>query len=91
MDQFPRMMFEPDGSWILAGGAKANRWQVDGHLFDFDDQLHRVELHGECPAETFDELLNCFGWPETSLVFEQVQEGVRLDEKTFRAAVTLIP
>lgn len=88
LEALPRMMFEPDGSWILSGGAKADRWQVDGHLFDFDDRLHRVELHGACPPESFDALLGCFGWPETELVFEQVLAGVRLDEKEFRVAMT---
>jgi len=82
----PRMLFEPDGSWILSGGVGAERWQIDGHLFDFDDRLHRVELHGECPPEAFDQLLTCFGWPATELIFEQVLEGVRLEEAEFRAA-----
>jgi hypothetical protein len=88
LENFERMMFEPDGSWILSGGAHATRWQVDGHLFDFDDRLHRVELHGACPPADFDALLACFGWPQTQLVFEQVLEGVRLDEAAFRAAAT---
>ena len=80
------MMFEPDGSWIYTGGIRDSRWQIDGHLFDFEDRLHRVELHGECPLEAFDQLLRCFGWPEAELVFEQVIEGVQLDEQGFRAA-----
>lgn len=87
LEQFPRMMFEPDGSWILSGGAKADRWQVDGHLFDFDDRLHRVEMHGDCPRKDFDALLQCFGWPDTALVFEQVLEGVKLTEEEFRQAM----
>ena len=84
----PRMMFEPDGSWILSGGVGADRWQIDGHLFDFGNRLHRVELHGQCPAAAFDQLLSCFGWPETELVFEQVLEGVRLNESAFRLRVS---
>ncbi len=84
LEQFPRMMFEPDGSWILSGNKGKDRWQVDGHLFDFDDRLHRVELHGHCPQEAFDQLLRCFGWPKTTLVFEQVIEGVQLSEADFR-------
>jgi hypothetical protein len=80
----PRMIFEPDGSWIWSGGVGRDRWQVDGHLFDFAGRLHRVELHGECPPEAFDQLLRCIGWPDTTLLFEQVREGVRLDEAEFR-------
>ncbi len=88
LEQLPRMMFEPDGSWIFSGGVGAERWQVDGHLFDFEDRLHRVELHGECPTEAFDQLLRCFGWPETELVFEQVLEGVTVQEAEFREQST---
>jgi hypothetical protein len=88
LEVLPRMMFEPDGSWILSGGVGAQRWQVDGHLFDFDDCLHRVELHGACPQAAFDQLLTCFGWPETELVFEQVLEGLQLGEAEFRRAVS---
>jgi len=84
LETLPRMMFEPDGSWILSGGVGAQRWQIDGHLFDFDDRLHRVELHGQCPPEAFDQLLSCFGWPETEFIFEQVIEGIRLSEMEFR-------
>jgi len=84
LEALPRMIFEPDGSWVWSGGARADRWQVDGHLFDFDDRLHRVELRGQCPVKEFDQLLSCFGWPQAELTFEQVQEGRTLDEKEFR-------
>jgi len=88
LERLPRMMFEPDGSWIFSGGVGTERWQVDGHLFDFEDCLHRVELHGECPTEAFDQLLCCFGWPGTELVFEQVLEGVTVQEAEFREQST---
>lgn len=87
LEALPRMIFEPDGSWILSGGAREDRWQVDGHLFDFDGRLHRVELHGCCPVEDFDHLLHCFGWPDQELQFERVIEGDRLTEAEFRAEV----
>ena len=57
------MIFEPDGSWIWSGGVEATRWQIDGHLFDFADVLHRVELHGFCPEAEFDRLLGVSGGP----------------------------
>jgi len=79
------MVFESDGSWVWSGDdQQGNRWQVDGHLFDFDDRLHRVELHGECPPEQFDRLLACLGWPATELTFELVRAGTQLDEADFR-------
>lgn len=85
LEALPRMIFEPDGSWIWSGGVGAERWQVDGHLFDFDGRLHRVELHGSCPRDDFDRLLTCVGWPEQRLVFELVREGVRMSEPEFRS------
>ncbi len=90
LEALPRMIFEPDGSWIWSGDAGADRWQIDGHLFDFEDRLHRVELHGQCPPEAFDRLLSCLGWPQSELTFEQVLEGTTLDEKEFRQ-IALIP
>jgi len=85
LEALPNMLFEPDGSWIWSGdGAEGNRWHINGHLFDFDNRLHRVELRGECPATALDQLLACFGWPETPLVFEQVLEGITVQEEEFR-------
>ena len=80
-----RMDFEPDGFFVFSGEHEGARWQVNGHLFDFDERLHRVQLHGACPAEALDRLLRCFGWPETPVVFELEREGLLLDEATFRA------
>ncbi len=84
MQRLPRMMFEPDGSWIFSDGIGKGRWQIDGHLFDFDDCLYRVELHGQCPPAAFDQILVCFGWPKTEILFEQVLQGTQVDETEFR-------
>jgi hypothetical protein len=46
--------------------------------------LHRVDLHGQCPRETFDAILACLGWPTTPLLFELVKEGVAMEETEFR-------
>jgi hypothetical protein len=99
LEQLPRMIFEPDGSFVVSGGverAEASRvvpdpglpsalWHVNGHLFDFAGRLHRLELHGRCPPESFDALLRCIGWPNQPLLFEMVREGVTVDEETFRS------
>ena len=82
--QFPRIDIEPDGFFVISGDLDGKRWQLDGHLYDFEDRLHRVELHGECPARSLDAILACFGWPQTPLAFELVMEGVALDEAAFR-------
>jgi hypothetical protein len=79
----PRLDAEPDGFFVVAGDAGDGRWQLDGHLFDFGDRLHRVELHGSCPATMLDMVLACFGWPNATLAFELVQEGVTLEEPEF--------
>ncbi|MCI0491830.1 MAG: hypothetical protein L0Z07_02715, partial [Planctomycetes bacterium] len=87
LEGLPRMIFELDGSFVVRGSVGPARWQVDGHLFDFSDRLHRVELHGDCPRSAFDELLECVGWPAQRLVFEMVREGTTLDEQEFRRQV----
>jgi hypothetical protein len=87
LERLPRMIFEQDGSFVVSGGVGPSRWQVDGHLFDFGNQLYRIELHGYCPTMALDALLCCVGWPEVELEFEMVREGVTLDERTFRQRV----
>ena len=89
LDDLGQMIFEPDGSFVWSGVETGGRWQVDGHLFEFQfagkPLLHRVELHGHCPADQFDQLLVCAGWPKTTLVFELVLDGVLGDSVEMRA------
>ena len=89
--QLPRIDVEPDGFFVISGDENGKRWQLDGHLYDFGDRLHRVELHGDCPPESLDAILACFGWPETPLAFELVLEGVALDEAAFREFAAASP
>jgi hypothetical protein len=84
LSRLPRLDIEPDGFFVLTGDHDGQRWQLDGHLYDFNERLHRVELHGQCPPRAFDTLLTCLGWPATPLAFELVMEGVALDEAAFR-------
>jgi len=84
LGRLPRLDAEPDGFFVVAGQCDGQPWQVDGHLFDFDDRVHRVELHGSCPEETLDAILGCLDWPRTPLAFELVREGVAVDEPSFR-------
>ena len=85
LEQLPRMIFEPDGSFVVSGNDEnGRRWQVDGHLFDFAGRLNRYELHGHCPTTAFDNLLRCVGWPGQALNFESVREGQTFEEAEFR-------
>jgi hypothetical protein len=85
LEQLPRMIFEPDGSFVISGADETGRrWQVDGHLFDFAGRLHRMEIRGQCPSAGFDELLRCISWPKQRLEVEMVREGVTLSEREFR-------
>ena len=83
--KLPRIDIEPDGFFVISGDSNGERWQLDGHLYDFGDRLHRVELHGDCPPASLDAILACLGWPAASLAFELVMEGVALAEFEFRA------
>jgi hypothetical protein len=90
LEELPRMIVEPDGSFVVSGNdERGSRWQVDGHLFDFAGRLQRCEVHGHCPAQAFDDLLRCVGWPDQRLMFETVMEGLRLDEQAFRQHATV--
>ena len=80
--QIPRMDIEPDGYFLVAGGEKqGQRWQIDGHLFEYNEKMHRVEMHGSCPKELLLQLLQCFGTFDA--VFQLVHEGVTLDYSDF--------
>ncbi len=92
LEPMPRMIFELDGSFVLSGNDEhGNRWQVDGHLFDFAGRLFRLELHGRCPPAVFDQLLRSVGWPTQAVEFEMVREGVTLDETEFRQLAGAAP
>ncbi len=97
------MLLELDGSFVISGNvdqteragpssapsANVTRWHVNGHLFDFNGRLHRLELSGTCPPATFDELLRSVGWPRQPLVFELVREGIAANELEFRRIASL--
>ncbi|MEM9657215.1 MAG: hypothetical protein AAF961_02535 [Planctomycetota bacterium] len=85
LGRLPRVDAEPDGFFVYSGGATETRWQLNGHLYDFGGQMHRIQLHGDCPADSFDALLRCLNWPTTNIAFELVLEGVALGETGFRA------
>ncbi|MCO6043000.1 hypothetical protein NG895_03690 [Aeoliella sp. ICT_H6.2] len=81
--QIPRMDIEPDGYFLVAGGEKeGRRWQIDGHLFEYDGQMYRVEMHGSCSLDMLADLLGCFGTRD--VVYQLVHEGVTLSAADFQ-------
>lgn len=86
----PRCDCEPDGFFLLTGHTpEGDFWRLNGHMQEYqpegahEPRMHRVELNGECPVEALQGVLRTMGWPEAEVVFELVQEGVTLTEKTF--------
>ncbi|GAA4433898.1 hypothetical protein [Bremerella cremea] len=77
----PRMLFEPDGSFVWTS---EDGWQVDGVLFDRNGRLHSAELKGACSEDALDTLLTAMGWPGTDMVFQLSDQGVFIDEGEFR-------
>jgi hypothetical protein len=75
---------EPDGFFLITGHEDGKFWRLNGHMHEYEGQMHRIELNGECPAATLDNVLRTMGWPNVELVFELVKEGVTLREQEFR-------
>lgn len=82
--QIERMDIEPDGYFLVTGGEQqAARWQIDGHMFEYEGRMHRVEMHGSCSKSMLSQLLDCLGIAETCFVFQLVQEGITLSAENF--------
>lgn len=87
--ELPRSDIEPDGFFLITGGEGETFWRLNGHMHEYappgeEPRMHRVELNGECPEESFDAVLRTMGWPGVELAFELVQEGATLGEAAFR-------
>jgi REP element-mobilizing transposase RayT len=82
--ELPRSDCEPDGFFLITGHEDGKFWRLNGHMHEYEGQMHRVEFHGECPAATLDDVLRTMGWPDAKLAFELVKEGVTLRENEFR-------
>jgi hypothetical protein len=81
----PRMYVEPDGCLVWVSSSDDDlRWQVDGNLYDRGGRLMFVDLSGTCPPGSFDDLLRCFGWPDTAMMFQLTRQALFLGESEFR-------
>ena len=87
LSRLPRLFLEPDGSFVWVSRDDLH-WQIDGLLSDMGPRLAYVELRGTCQQAAFDDLLRCFGWPQTPLALEMIAEGMLLDEADFRKLAT---
>jgi hypothetical protein len=84
LDALARMYSEPDGSFVWVSSQGEPAWQVDGNLYDRQQQLQFVDLKGTCPAESFDRLLKALVGPTASPMFQLTREAVFLDDAEFR-------
>jgi hypothetical protein len=79
----PRMIVEPDGSWVWVLSESDVARALNGMLYDRDGRLQSIELKGCCSKASLKSLLPIFGWPETELVFQDVRTGLILEESEF--------
>jgi hypothetical protein len=68
LSRLERLFIEWDGSFVWRGHGPAGDWQIDGMIYDHQDAVQWCEVKGTCPLPNWHRLLNCFGWPEQSLV-----------------------
>lgn len=80
----PRMFVEPDGSLVWVGESGGQSWQLDGQVTDRQGHVAQIELCGLCPDVALDELLSALGWPEQTVAFSLVLQGLVLAEPDFR-------
>lgn len=84
LESLPRMFFEPDGSFVwVSAETIAQRWQVDGNLYDRDGSLVAVDLKGICDLEHLTRLLNTFRAEDRRLMIEVVTSAVFVHEADF--------
>lgn len=76
LDRLPRLLIEPDGSFVWTGEQASQRWQIDGMVYDRQliqegSAVNRVawcDIKGSCPYSEWQQLLRCFGTAEELLV-----------------------
>ena len=80
-----RLYAEPDGSFVWTSPHDHARWQVNGNLYEKNDNILFVELKGFCPASEFDQLLACFLPDEKACVVQLTRSAVFVTVEVFRA------
>ena len=82
------MFLEADGAFVWVGQHDSTSWQLDGCLYDHQQQLVYVEMAGSCPSDRFDEFLGRLHWPEVSLIFQLPEQAAFISESDFRRIAT---
>ena len=83
LSAIPRMFIEADGFFVWASERSADDWQISGHLYDREQRLSHVELHGSCPRAELCKLVQCFQLPEVELAVQLVRQGVYVSYDQF--------
>lgn len=89
LERLPRLYFEPDGSIVWVSSDPADRWQLDGMLYDRAGRVLHLELKGTCSASALDQVLAALGRPYENVIFQLVREAVFLDDAAFRRYAAL--
>ena len=85
LNALPRLFAEPDGSFVWTSPHENLRWQVNGNLYEKNDNILFVELKGYCPQVEFDQLLACFLADENVCVIQLTRAAVFVSASVFRA------
>lgn len=84
MDRLPQLLIELDGSFVWSGVDAVGPWQLDGTVHDRNGRLLYVTVKGSCRESSWEQLLDCFGWPQQAVVIQSVREAVYFEEPQFR-------
>ena len=85
LGNLPRLYAEPDGSFVWTSPHDHARWQVNGNLYERNDNVLFVEIKGSCPASEFNQLLACFLPDEKACVVQLTRPAVFVTAAVFRA------
>jgi hypothetical protein len=75
LSAWPRLYFEPDGSFVWADEANGQAFQLDGQIHDGRSGVDSVELKGYAPASVFSALLAALGWSDAAFVVLRLPGG----------------
>jgi len=88
----PGLYLEPDGSFVWVGQSgdvpgcdrsEAGRcaWQLDGQFHEAAGRVLHVELKGNCPASSFESLLDALGATDQPVLAQLVREARYVDAR----------
>ncbi len=84
----PQLLIEADGSFVFSGLKATERWQIDGLLMDAGETLFYVELKGNAPRDSLQQLFDSLTVGEEQLAIACVQSGELADAESFLRTVS---